>query len=260
MGISMMTSASLTALAIIAALTPSMAAFLPKSGLFGGHQRLSSTNGALFASVDAAADLVSLSLSLTKPLGMLLEEVQDAAAEGVFVKELAETGSAREYQDQIVGAKLTEVQGLDVTTMSFDSVMEAIVAAPDTVDLQFLVKGSTAEAEAELTTFADGSPVTIRVQQDGQPDLVIDAKVGDNLRQTLLDNNFEVYQGIKQKLGNCGGNGQCTFCAVEGEWGAGWLERSEYEDTKLKKLNNPAARLACLNNIQGPATIRKAKR
>jgi hypothetical protein len=38
----------------------------------------------------------------------------------------------------------------------------------------------------------------------------------------------------------------------------GWLERSDYEDGKLKK--NPDARLACINEIQGPATIRKAKR
>jgi ferredoxin len=63
---------------------------------------------------------------------------------------------------------------------------------------------------------------------------------------------------MKQKLGNCGGAGQCTFCAMDFVESQGWLERSDYEDKKL--LKNPDARLACLNEIQGPATIRKAKR
>ena len=78
--------------------------------------------------------------------------------------------------------------------------------------------------------------------------------MGDNLRQTLLDNNVEVYRGLKKKLGNCGGGGQCTFCAVDFVESEGWEPRSEYEDSKIAKW--PNARLSCLNNIQGPATIR----
>jgi hypothetical protein len=40
--------------------------------------------------------------------------------------------------------------------------------------------------------------------------------------------------------------------------GDGWLERSDYEDKKLAKF--PAARLSCLNSIQGPATMVKTQR
>jgi ferredoxin len=174
----------------------------------------------------------------------------------VFVKDIAEGGSAAQYQDKIIGAKLSTVQGIDVTSLTFDSVMELIVEAPETVQLQLFVK-EIIQAPPPMV-FKEGSTVTINVLQDGKPDLVMDAKVGDNLRQTLLDNGFEVYQGMKQKLGNCGGQGQCTFCAVDFVESQGWLERSDYEDGKLKK--NPDARLSCINEIQGPATIRKAKR
>jgi ferredoxin len=183
-------------------------------------------------------------------------ENEEGQALGVFVKDIAEGGSAEEYKDKIIGAKLSTVQGVDVTLLTFDSVMELIVDAPETVDLQLFVK--QLEEVKQRKVFKQGGRVTIKVLQEGKPDLVMKARVGDNLRQTLLDNNFEVYQGMKQKLGNCGGQGQCTFCSVDFIESEGWLERSDYEDKKLKK--NPDARLACINEIQGPATIRKAKR
>ena len=51
-----------------------------------------------------------------------------------------------------------------------------------------------------------------------------------------------------------GGGGQCTFCAVDFLDEESWQARSDYENQKLPKF--PTSRLACLNNIQGPATIR----
>jgi len=51
-----------------------------------------------------------------------------------------------------------------------------------------------------------------------------------------------------------GGSGQCNFCAVDFVESDGWEVRSEYEETRIGKY--PTARLACINNIQGPATIR----
>ena len=73
-------------------------------------------------------------------------------------------------------------------------------------------------------------------------------------RKLLLENNVEVYRGMKKKLGNCGGGGQCGFCAVEFLESEGWQKRSDYETNKI--VNSPDARLACLNNVQGPATLR----
>jgi len=127
--------------------------------------------------------------------------------------------------------------------------MAAIVDAPSPITLQL---EPMAEGEAS-NPYSIGEVVRLTVLE-GENETVVDMKVGDNLRLSLLESGFEVYRGFKSKIGNCGGGGQCTFCAVEFVTSEGWGERSDYEDTKLKK--SPHARLSCLNNIQGPAVIR----
>ena len=205
-----------------------------------------------------------LSVELEKPLGILLEEVEEGQPKGVKVEELSDAGSAyaSEYRDQLVGLKVASVMGEDVTSISFDDVMDKIIDAPSPVQIAFEMEDGNDIGEAESDAdesaaptepqFAVGETVIITVIQDGA-ETQIQGRVGDNLRQTLLDNNIEVYRGLKKKLGNCGGAGQCTFCAVDFVESEGWQERSEYEDGRLSKAVN--ARLACLNNIQGPATI-----
>lgn len=204
-----------------------------------------------------------LSVSLEKPLGIILEEVEEDSPMGVKVEELSDAGSAfnSEYKDSLVGLKVAEVMGEDCRFIGFDDVMDKIINAPSPVTILFEnVNGEGTETEEDkesVVSYDIGTKVSIKVIQEGKETIVIeDAKVGDNLRKTLLANNVELYRGLKKKLGNCGGGGQCTFCAVdfvENEC-EGWLEKSDYEKTKIPKY--PTARLACMNNIMGPATIR----
>lgn len=214
-----------------------------------GPEKHSTTR--LFSSSESV-DASLLSISLEKPLGMILEEIEEGAAMGVKVKELAESGSAfkSEYGDQLVGLKVARVMQEDVTSLSFDSVMEKIIEAPSPLSIDFDIE-NIPKSEPQ---FDVGACVIINVIQEGKPDLAIEAKVGDNLRRVLLDNDVEVYRGLKKKVGNCGGAGQCTFCAVDFCDSEGWDARSDYEESKIGKW--PKARLACMNNIQGPATIR----
>ena len=188
-----------------------------------------------------------VSHTLEKPLGMLLEEVEVGTPRGVIVQELIEGGSAFAFKDQLIGLKLGTVQGDDVTAMDFDTIMEKIMAAASPITIEFInpMKDNT-------PTFDIGATVTIMVWQDGN-NRPIQAQVGDNLRTTLLANNIDLYRGLKKKIGNCGGSGQCTFCAVKFLASEGWAPRSEYEERKIGKFKD--ARLACMNNIQGPATI-----
>ena len=199
----------------------------------------------------AASVTDTLALSLPKPLGLILEEIEEGQAAGVFVLDFGETGSAVEYANQLQGATLASVQGENVESLDFDAVMDKIVAAPETVNLEFFLKAASSPMQV-------GTKVTIQYMQSDGKQTELTAKVGDNLRQILLENGVEVYQGMKQQLGNCGGAGQCTFCAMDFLKSEGWAERSEYENQKLSKF--PNARLACLNSIQGPATIQKTKR
>jgi len=211
----------------------------------------------------------TIDIALPKPLGLILEEVQEGQAAGCYVLEVTESGSAAPYADQITSGKLATVMTEDVTALGFEDVMATILNAPDDrVELSFVVESTTTTTitkDTESTTssnYAVGDPVQVVVQRPNEEDdLVLDARVGDNLRTVLLDGGFAVYQGLKQTLGNCGGAGQCTFCAVDIVESDGWdEERSEYEDQKLRGGNKflPTARLACLNNLQGPVTIRKS--
>lgn len=204
-----------------------------------------------------------LSVSLEKPLGMVLEEVEEGQPRGVYVKELAEGGSAAASQwgDELVGLTIATVMGRSVTTLDFDAVMEELIAAPSPVELEFAVGGGDGSSSSRSSSSSDevefdvGTIVTIKVFEDNDKKVtLIEAKVGDNLRKTLFDNDVEVYRGFKAKVSNCGGAGQCTLCRADFVETEGWAPRSEYEDKKLK--NAPDARLTCLNNIQGPATIR----
>ena len=125
----------------------------------------------------------------------------------------------------------------------------AILDAPSPVTLELEPIMNYGSSDS----FRLGTIVNITVLE-GDKETVVEMKVGDNLRSCLLDGGFEVYRGLKSKFGNCGGAGQCALCAVDFLSTEGWVDRSEYDDSKLKK--SPQARLSCLNNIQGPAVIR----
>ena len=56
----------------------------------------------------------------------------------------------------------------------------------------------------------------------------VNCSVGDNLREVALRERMELY-GLKGKLGNCGGYGQCSTCMVSIESG----------DPKGKELSPP---------------------
>jgi len=186
-----------------------------------------------------------------------------------MVTQVNEGGSAFEspYAEQLIQLKISTVMGQDVSSLSFDDVMDVLINAPSPLDVEFFSSSAAAaesettdEVEAATPAYAMGTPVTITVQQPetNKPDIILEAKVGDNLRTTLLSNkDIELYRGLKKKLGNCGGGAQCGFCAVElideeGVWG----ERIEYEATKIGKNGSEKCRLACVNNIVGPAIVR----
>lgn len=161
----------------------------------------------------------TLSLQLEKPLGLILEEDEESGS-GVIVTQVNEGGSAYNSPDasKLIGSKIQTVTGKDVSSLSFDDVMDVIIGADSPLDVEFSLKSTTGAAaiapveEREEPAYAVGTDVLITVQQPeaNKPDIVLNAKVGDNLRKTLLNNKeIELYRGLKKKLGNCGGGGQC---------------------------------------------------
>ena len=192
-------------LGFVQVLTLAAASFVPSSSF----TPLSIPSAARRTQLASTVGTELLDLELEKPLGLILEEVVEGSPKGVFVLELSEDGSAAasEYKDTLPGKKLATVMGEDVTSLAFDDVMEKLINAPSPVALQMILEGAGAESE---DPFPVGTIVTISVLEEGKPTTNIEAKVGDNLRQVLLDNKIEVYKGMKKKLGNCGGQGQVS--------------------------------------------------
>ena len=191
-------------------------------------------------------------LSLSKPLGLVLEE-RPGGAGGVYVESLVDGGSALASGAVQAGDVVVSVAGTVVATSSFDSVMEAIGAAPDEVALT-LARLPTAAAPAAPAAPAP-APAAAEWAKVTVPGVgASDVRTGTILRTALLDNKVEVYT-FKGKMMNCGGVGQCNYCTVRIADGMDSLsERTPAEEKFLKK--KPADyRLACQAFVNGDATV-----
>ena len=63
-------------------------------------------------------------VTLSKPLGLVLEEFGSGGTSGVVVVSLVEGGAAEESGDVSAGDRLSRVDGADVSTLDFDAVMK----------------------------------------------------------------------------------------------------------------------------------------
>ena len=227
-----------TALAYVLPQSPALRTPLPQSPARAGAP----------AVMQAKPEAVRLSLA--KPLGLVLEE-RPGGAGGVYVESLVDGGSALASGAVQPGDVVVSVAGTVVASLDFDSVMEAIGAAPDEVALTLArlpAAGAPAAPAAPAPAAAEWAKVTV-------PGVgASDVRTGTILRTALLDNKVEVYT-FKGKMMNCGGVGQCNYCTVRIADGMDSLsERTPGEEKFLKK--KPADyRLACQAFVNGDATV-----
>jgi ferredoxin len=84
-----------------------------------------------------------------------------------------------------------------------------------------------------------------------------DCESGANLRQVLLDNGIDVYNGLAKTV-NCHGLGTCGTCAVKVEGNsseAGWREKAR-RSIPPHNLNKDL-RLSCQTKVLGDLRITK---
>ncbi len=145
-------------------------------------------------------------VTLSKPLGLVLEEAGGGAA-GVVVASLVEGGAAEESGAVRAGDRLSRVDGADVTTLDFDAVMDALVAAPETLALRLSralpVRGDDDAPIDIVANLATRLPLSDAVQVD---------KVVRMARSVLRD-RLSSEPGLQSELGE--------FLRVESIVGAG---------------------------------------
>ena len=133
-----------------------------------------------------------ISVKVKKPLGLGLEEVVVNEKNGVYVSEVNE-GNAKATNQIYKGLMLLSVNGKDVKYSDFDTVMDVLRNAPDTLDLTFIDNRKVVKGPAKVT-----------VNLLGGKKLEINTIKGELLRPLLLNAKVELYQG-SAKLTNCGG-------------------------------------------------------
>ena len=108
-------------------------------------------------------------------------------------------------------------------------------------------------AQNDALTFLVCAMPVIRFVREGRD---VECYPGENLRDVALREGIELY-GLKGRLGNCNGCGQCITCFVEIVGGAGsdsLSPRTGVEDVKLKRRPENW-RLACQALVQRSAIV-----
>ena len=144
----------------------------------------------------AAADN-EFDISLAKPLGILFEEEEDGSS-ALVVADLLD-GSAKRSTFVWLGDQLLTCNGVDVSSCGFDEAMEALVSAPDELDLTFKREG-----RVTCVDFPNGQRAFAK---QGEPlyDVAKRVKYHDKI----------VYECMKGSCGTCelvlqnGGSGSC---------------------------------------------------
>ena len=181
-----------------------------------------------------------VSVTLTKPLGAVLEE---SPPSGVRVEELQEGGSAAETGLLRKGDKLLSVQSQDVKTASFDEVMSLLTDAPDEVELVVV-----------RTQISRKPRVMPKLTIDGTEYGNVDK--GVILRTAIIDAGVEVHRGLKAKMSQCGGNGQCSTCWVSVVDGADNLSPpTDVEKKRGAKRLADGKRMSCQSFVNGPVSV-----
>lgn len=116
---------------------------------------------------------------LEKPLGIILEEIEEGKPLGVTIKEKTDQGSASQIKEIVPGMKLSSVNGKECCYLTFDEVMDIIVKAEGRVELSVeevvpvpTVKWSAPEVESPILKFCsfsncqdNGAAYTVRMAQ-----------------------------------------------------------------------------------------------
>mmetsp|Transcript_13910 Transcript_13910/g.29090 ORF Transcript_13910/g.29090 Transcript_13910/m.29090 type:complete len:516 (+) Transcript_13910:1-1548(+) len=99
-----------------------------------------------------------------------------------------------------------------------------------------------------------GKPFTITVLEEGQPIQRIACPPGGNLRQTLVDNGFQVYQQLRQAF-NCKANQLCGTCVLNVVNGNENLTVMSVNEKRSMAANPPGFRLCCNIDVYGDVVV-----
>lgn len=187
-----------------------------------------------------------VTVSVSRPLGVVFEEVEENSQRGVYVYEVSE-GNIKATGTIHQGMMLLSVNDQDVRRCHFDQVMDLIKAVSEDTDLVLTFMDSN-------DIFRGKAILNVKLP-DGGGVRTIECLKGQMLRDVLTQAQLDVYD-LRGKMTNCGGGGVCGTCVVNVETAEDddWEPRSTLEKARLKRYSENA-RLSCCMPVEGDATV-----
>lgn len=222
--------------------------------------------------VDAAADLFAESAAASAggvvadgrasvvelPRGATgIEWGTDLSFVGVYVRLLLPGGAAELSGKVRAGDQLVAINGTAVLDLRFDDVMTLLGREAPAVELEVFA-GSRADLLGCLGRAAPGdesTTATITVDDCGRRAEIVVNK-GDNLRDALVSNGFDVYRGTTTWT-NCAGHQMCGTCIVDLTGGAALTNRKSNDEEGTLNLQGcePSCRLSCVTYVYGDVEV-----
>lgn len=169
-----------------------------------------------------------------------------------------------ELTSVVADDSVTKPESINLIGASFDFVMTTFAELNrkiTEVDLVFF-RGSKDELKRLCTggtsTGSESETITITVVQNkggvDERTRTIQAPVGANLRQVLVDNNINVYQSITRWT-NCKGKQLCGTCIVNVPQGSYNTNRKSMDEESTLRENPDSYRLSCITFAYGDVTV-----
>lgn len=226
--------------------------------------------------IDISQDPRLYRIQLPRATG--IEWGTDLSFSFVYVRTLEPGGPASLSNMVSTGDQICELRAIDegsdeeqptvpLIGASFDNVMTSFATLPKTVkDVELVFFKGTKDELIDLCQgnsgngdeSKDSDTITITaIVNKGTKDettKIIKAKKGANLRQTLVDNEINVYQSFTRWT-NCKGKQLCGTCIVDIKEGSVNTNRKSMDEGSTLRENPDSYRLSCVTFAYGDVTV-----
>jgi PDZ domain len=137
----------------------------------------------------------------------------DLSFRWIYVQNLEPDGEAAKSGLIQKGDYIIGVGNTSTIAQDFDFVLSTLASQPSVFNYTFF-RGTKEQMVGRPVLEPSDMSVTVRVVQDGKPDVILQCPGGTNLRQLLVGNGINVYRSLTRWT-NCNGKQRCGTCIVD---------------------------------------------
>ena len=207
-----------------------------------------------FTSTQTESNGTVFSLELSKRAG--ISWGSDLSFRWIYVLDLEPTGEAAQSGVIQKGDYIIELGDVSTIGQDFDFVLTTLNQATSRTNYTFFrgTKDQLIGPEAASALDPSRTTVTVTVQQEGKPDVVLRCPGGTNLRRLLVGNGINVYRSLTRWT-NCNGQQRCGTCIVDVTAGVEGCSRRDLNEETVLGENPPSYRLSCVTSVYKDVTV-----